>query len=71
MKKLANFLLGAIIGGAVGAVAALLLTPASGDKLRGDIQDYIDTTREEVRLAGERRRTELEQQLENLRKPQE
>ena len=32
-----GFLLGAIVGGAVGAITALLLAPKSGKELRGDI----------------------------------
>jgi len=36
-----TFLLGALIGGAVGAISALLLAPKSGRELRRDI---VDTT---------------------------
>jgi len=54
-----GFLFGAIIGGAVGAVTALLLAPKSGEELRDDIArrsgeiygkatDYISTAKDEA-----------------------
>jgi gas vesicle protein len=54
-----GFLLGALVGGAVGAVTALLLAPKSGEELREDIarrsgeiygkaSDYLSTARDEA-----------------------
>ncbi len=47
-----------VLGGLVGAVAALLLAPKSGRELRGDIADAtrkgVDRTRETAQLARER-----------------
>lgn len=37
-----KFILGAAIGGAVGAIAALLLAPKKGSELRQDIMDKAD-----------------------------
>lgn len=34
-----DFLIGALVGGIIGAASALLLTPKSGRELRGDISD--------------------------------
>lgn len=36
-----DLFMGALIGSAIGAVAALILTPLSGDKLRGRIRSYL------------------------------
>lgn len=36
-----EFLMGALIGGAIGAVAALLLAPTSGAKLRRQVRDEL------------------------------
>lgn len=43
MAETRGALKSALIGGAIGAAAALLLAPKSGRELRGDIRDrYID-----------------------------
>jgi gas vesicle protein len=40
-----DFLLGAVVGGLIGAMAALLLAPKTGKELRGDITDkYRDVS---------------------------
>ena len=67
--KLDRFLEGLVIGGLAGALAALLLTPQSGDQLRGQIQSRITQVRSEVNNAASSRRIELEQQLAALRAP--
>lgn len=42
MKNQRNdLLMGALIGSAIGAATALILTPLSGDKLRGWIRSYL------------------------------
>jgi gas vesicle protein len=40
------------LGAAVGAVAALLLAPKSGEELRGDIADAVNDGAKQVRSAG-------------------
>lgn len=42
MSKSNGFLWGVVIGGAVAATTALLLTPKSGEKLREDLLDQLD-----------------------------
>lgn len=37
-----EFILGSLIGGAIGAAAMLLLTPMSGEKLRKEVRNQID-----------------------------
>jgi gas vesicle protein len=38
-----DFLIGAILGGVVGAATALLLTPKSGQALRNDFNEQVDS----------------------------
>jgi gas vesicle protein len=70
MQRIFKFLLGFSIGGVIGATAALLLTPASGDELRAQAQKRIESIQQEAQAAAEVRRKELEAQLAELRKPQ-
>lgn len=67
MRKFGNLLLGALLGGFVGSSLALLFAPASGEKLRGDIQSYFKNLHYEVNRAGDEKRAELEAQLKKLR----
>ena len=69
MRRVMSFLSGAIMGALVGATLALLLTPASGDEIRLKMQEQVQKIQSEVKKASETRRTELEEQLANLRKP--
>jgi gas vesicle protein len=48
-----DFLLGAVVGAALGAITALLLAPKSGRELRGDIaQQYHNVTEKTQEFAG-------------------
>jgi gas vesicle protein len=67
--KTIRFLEGFILGGLIGAAMALLVSPASGEELRGKIQAEADRIRAEVNKAASDRRAELEQQLSTLRAP--
>lgn len=69
MKKIFNFMSGMIFGSLVGAAVAILLAPESGDEFRSDIQSRYIEIKDEVQSAAATRRTELEKQLETLRKP--
>ena len=70
MQRTFKFLLGFSIGGIIGATAALLLTPTSGDELRVQAQQRIESIQQEIQAAAEVRRSELEAQLAEMRKPQ-
>ena len=70
MRRVINFISGAIIGAVVGALFALLFAPSSGEKLRSQIQEQVITIQEDVKRASSDRRAELEQQLATLRSPQ-
>lgn len=63
MKKAINFVLGALIGGIVGATAALLYAPSSGEALRLDLQKKAQNIQIEIKEAAQQKRVELEKQL--------
>lgn len=68
MNKLFSFLAGSICGALVGAVTALLLTPASGQQLRSDAEARWDLAVQEAQQAMEERRQELNTQFEEMKK---
>ena len=70
MKRFMAFLVGVIMGAMVGSTIAVLLAPASGEDLRGQLQRRITRLQDEIRKAAAERRTELEEQLATLRAPQ-
>jgi gas vesicle protein len=70
MNKIMAFLTGALVGAAVGAAAALLLTPASGQELQDQTRDWVDTLVSDARRAADAKRAELEAQLNALKQPQ-
>ncbi|WP_374686535.1 YtxH domain-containing protein [Promineifilum sp.] len=65
MHKLMSFMAGAVCGALVGAVTALLLTPASGSELIESVEERWEQTRSEARQAMQERRRELEDQYRN------
>jgi len=67
MRKFGNLFLGALLGGLVGSSLALLFAPASGEKTRGEIENYISNLQHEVTRAAEEKRAELEAQLNKMR----
>jgi gas vesicle protein len=69
MRRVISFLLGGVAGGLVGAVLVLLLTPASGSEIRGQVRERVIIMRDDVQAAASARRVELEQQLAQLRAP--
>ncbi len=69
MGRFVNLVLGAFLGGIVGGGIGLLLAPKSGKALRGDISEYTDHVKTEVRRAADQRRVELERELADLREP--
>ena len=69
MKSFLGFLVGAMAGALIGGALALLLTPASGEEVRGRISARVKYIQDEVRSASEMRRAELEKQIAELRAP--
>ncbi len=71
MKKAMAFIFGAALGGVLGGITALLLAPYSGDELRTVIQKEVDNIQIEIKEAAQKKRVELEEQLDELIHPQE
>ena len=69
MRKSIAFLVGAVLGGLVGATLAVLVAPYSGEELRDKAQGRYLEIRSQVSEAAAARRAELEQQLQSLRSP--
>ena len=67
MNKFINFVAGAAIGGLIGAAAAILLAPVSGEELQAQIKAQVEQIQLEVKTAATERRSELEEQLSTLR----
>ncbi len=63
-----SFLMGATIGGLVGATFALLFAPSSGIELQSKMKTNFTDLTNEIRQAATDRRKELTLQLEALRK---
>ena len=70
MRSIARFLAGFMFGGLLGAGAALILSPNSGEENRTYIVKYVDRIKEEVQTAMLEKRAEQEQELAQLRQPQ-
>jgi gas vesicle protein len=70
MSKIGKFLLGAIMGGLFATAIVILLTPTPGSKVRQQITSRIDDIRQEVKMAAENRRKELEVELKQLQHPE-
>lgn len=71
MKKAMAFIFGAVFGGMLGSITALLLAPYSGEQLRTVIQKEIDNIQTEIKEASQKKRIELEGQLEELIHPKD
>ena len=68
MSKFTNFVLGAMIGGLVGSLIALLFAPGSGAETRQKIMEAGSKIRLEVSEAMDAKRQELEAELAVMRK---
>ena len=71
MKKAMAFIFGAVLGGVLGGITALMLAPYSGEELRTVIQKKVDNIQIEIKEAAQKKRAELEEQLDELIHPQE
>jgi gas vesicle protein len=69
MRRVLSFIIGATVGGMVGATLALLFAPASGEEVRTQITDRFQNFAADIRQASNTRRIELQERLEDLRAP--
>ena len=66
MNKILSFVAGSLCGAVVGATVALLLAPASGEELRGEMVNRWEDALNEARLAMEETRRDLQAQFEMM-----
>jgi gas vesicle protein len=71
MRKALAFTFGAILGGILGGVTAMLLAPTSGKELRSSFKKQVEQIQIEIKDAAQKKREELEQQLEDLKHPEQ
>ena len=69
MSRVVRFISGVIIGGVVGAIAGLLLTPYSGYEMREKVNGTLQSIISEIQQAAKDRRADLENELARLRSP--
>jgi gas vesicle protein len=69
MHRVSSFLSGFIMGSLIGGALGLLIAPASGERLRQQMQERAQQFQIEIKQAAATRRTELEQELAALRQP--
>jgi gas vesicle protein len=69
MRRAFGFLIGAFIGGSIGAGVALLFTPMTGKDLRFQISDRAQGVAASIRGAATSKRIELQERVETLRAP--
>ena len=63
MRRFMSFIVGAICGAAVGAVVALIFTPASGEELVGDMRNKWNEVLDEAQKAQRETQERLEKEL--------
>ncbi|MFO7624438.1 MAG: YtxH domain-containing protein [Anaerolineales bacterium] len=69
MHRVSSFLSGFIMGSLIGGALGLLIAPASGERLRQQMQERAQHFQIEIKQAAATRRAELEQELAALRQP--
>jgi gas vesicle protein len=69
MRRAFSFSIGAVLGGLVGGILALLFTPSSGKDLRSQINNRTQAFVTDIRQAANTKRIELQERLEVLRAP--
>ncbi|HUN24350.1 MAG TPA: YtxH domain-containing protein [Anaerolineales bacterium] len=67
MSRTISFFAGIFCGAIVGAVAALLLTPESGENLQSRLRDEVTDMWESAQRVSQERRREMEERLQELR----
>lgn len=63
IEKFVNYTLGLIFGCVSGAVAASLLTPKSGEEVRGELRNSFEEIKLEYELGRQKKREDLEADL--------
>ena len=71
MRKAMAFIFGAVLGGVLGGLTAMLLAPYSGEEMRSVIQKGVENIQIDIKDAAQQKRAELEDQLQDFINPQE
>jgi gas vesicle protein len=71
MRRLFSFLLGTITGALFGAAIAILIAPSSGEELQARARERVTNLRDEIQDAYQARVSQLEAELESMRKQPE
>jgi gas vesicle protein len=71
MRRMVNFVYGAMLGGLIGVTVGLLLAPSTGEEVRNQMKERAQQVQLEVKNAAAARRAELEQQLAAMRAPRQ
>jgi gas vesicle protein len=69
LVRMFNFILGLLLGTAVGYAVATLFVPRSGAETQKLLRQQFEIVLEEGRRAAQEKREQLESQLEELKKP--
>ena len=69
MRRVFSFFIGSLVGGIIGAAAALLFAPSAGKDLRMQINERAQGFAADIRNAATSKRIELQERLETLRSP--
>lgn len=67
--RVINFILGLLLGTAVGYTVTLLFVPQSGKETQDSIRQQVEIVLEEGRKAAEETREQLKSRLEELKEP--
>lgn len=67
MKKVFSFFNGFFSGAILVSLVVLLFTPESGEGVRTTVKEYFERTKNEINLAAQEKRVELENELSKLR----
>jgi gas vesicle protein len=68
MRRTIDFLIGVVLGAAVGSAIALLLTPESGEQLRQTVRERTQELVDEGRRAAAAQREDMRAQLEAFKR---
>lgn len=68
MRNFFSFFFGLVSGAVVGAAAAMLLAPSSGQQLRSGVMNRYEDALGNLRSAVEQERLRLEEELESLKR---
>jgi len=66
-RRILSWMVGLLLGAAVGVIFVTLFSPVSGDELRENIKDHYQDAKTAAFKAAKERRAELERELETMR----